>query len=63
MTKNNDAVAASVPAFAARMGISTSHAWKMIRLGELKVIRLGRATRVPLSELDRLLAQATASAA
>ena len=63
MEQTTQAVAASVSDFAARMGISTSHAWKLIRMGELKVIRLGRATRIPLSELDRLLSQASAKAA
>ncbi|MGD9712371.1 MAG: helix-turn-helix domain-containing protein [Thermomicrobiales bacterium] len=38
------------------MSVSESHAWKMIRLGEIRAKRLLGRTLVPKSEIDRVLA-------
>jgi excisionase family DNA binding protein len=56
-------VAVPVRGFATRLGVSESHIWKLLRENQLAAIRIGRRTLVPLTELDRLLAQASTTAA
>lgn len=50
--------ALSVPNFANQLGLGQSTIWVMIRKGDLAVIRIGRRTLVPYTELDRILASA-----
>jgi excisionase family DNA binding protein len=40
-----------IPEAADRLGLSRSTVYEMITAGELKVVRYGRAVRVPVSEL------------
>jgi len=40
---------------AAALGVSRSHLYGLADRGELRLIRLGRRTLVPVSELDRLV--------
>jgi len=51
-------LAMPVQAVARRLGVSESHIWKLIRLRQLKVVRLARRTLVPAAELNRILAEA-----
>jgi excisionase family DNA binding protein len=63
MNTPNEPVALTVRDFAARLGVSESHIWKLLRENQLAAIRIGRRTLLPTSEIDRLLAQAAANAA
>jgi excisionase family DNA binding protein len=47
--------AVTVPEAAARLGISTTTAWKLVYAGSIRAVRLGRAVRVPLEEINRIL--------
>jgi excisionase family DNA binding protein len=49
-------LAYSVPDFCAAVGISRAHAYRMVRKGLLRVVRLGSRTVVPVAEVERLLA-------
>lgn len=45
------------PTEAARLlGLSRSGIYNLMRRGELRTVNIGRVRRVPVSELDRLLA-------
>lgn len=44
---------------AQRLAVSRSMAWKLIAIGELRAIRIGRAVRVRPSDLEAYLAQVT----
>lgn len=46
--------------FCRRFGISSSVFWQAVRYGHVKVIRLGRATRISLLEVQRLVEDGTA---
>jgi excisionase family DNA binding protein len=61
--KTIEPVAVPVRDFAARLGVSQSHIWKLLRENQLVAIRIGRRTLLPTSEIDRLLAQAASKAA
>jgi excisionase family DNA binding protein len=50
----NSKEAVRVPEAAALLSIGLSKLWELIRGGELRVIRFGRAVRVPMSEVRRL---------
>jgi excisionase family DNA binding protein len=41
-----------------RLAVSRSMAWKLIALGELRSVRIGRAVRVTPAELEAYLARA-----
>lgn len=46
----------TVKMFAERCSISVRKAWTMVAAGKIKVVRLGkRCTRIPASEIDRLI--------
>jgi len=47
--------AVSVPEAARTLGISVTTAWKLAYAGDMRVVRLGRAVRVPLTEIERIL--------
>jgi excisionase family DNA binding protein len=55
-----------IPEAAERLGLSRSTLYELIAAGELKVVRYGRAVRVPVSELagwvERNVAAGEASA-
>lgn len=48
-------VAMSVPEFADRIGVSRSHAYRLVRSGEIPVLRFGHRVLVPVALLDRLI--------
>ena len=54
----DDLRAYTLPEAAERLGVSTRTLQRMAAKGELRLARLGSATRVPASELARLLAPA-----
>jgi excisionase family DNA binding protein len=41
--------------FCERIGISASTFWKYVKVGEIRVIRVGGRTLVPASEVERIL--------
>jgi excisionase family DNA binding protein len=45
----------TVPESAAMLGISVTTAWKMVYGGQMRAVRFGRAVRVPVEEIERLL--------
>lgn len=45
----------TVAELAARLGVCRQTVYALERRGELRVIRIGRALRVPTSELERLM--------
>jgi len=47
--------AVSVPEAARTLGISVTTAWKLVYADTIRVVRLGRAVRVPLAEIERIL--------
>ena len=49
----------TVPEAARRLGIDKKTLRKSIGLGEVKAVRLSSAVRVPLAEVERLLAAKT----
>lgn len=48
-------LAVSVPETCDLTGLGETTIWKLIREGELKVVRIGRRTLVPVSEIEALL--------
>jgi excisionase family DNA binding protein len=51
---NTNGRALSVPDAAAQLGISKSKMWALVRAKKVKVIRIGRSTRIPAQALDGL---------
>jgi excisionase family DNA binding protein len=45
----------TVPETAKILGVGLTTAWKMANNGEMRVVRFGRAVRVPVEEIERLL--------
>ena len=54
-TLNDGASGLTVTEAARRLAVSESHFWKMIRDGEIRAIKFGRRTIVPMSEILRIL--------
>ncbi|HEY8162619.1 MAG TPA: helix-turn-helix domain-containing protein [Methylocystis sp.] len=52
---NDSQLAYRVKDFCPRIGISASTFWKYVKVGRIRVIRIGGRTLVPASEVDRLL--------
>lgn len=50
-----------IPEAAFQLGVSRSHAYRMIAAGELRAIKLGRRTLIPASEIRRVAEQAEAA--
>jgi excisionase family DNA binding protein len=51
------------PAEAAHaLGICRATIYNLIRRGDLKVSKIGRSTRIPVSEIERLIADGTEAA-
>lgn len=49
---------AFTPAEAAEsLGVCRAHIYNLITRGELRAVKIGRSTRIPASELERLLAE------
>ena len=42
---------------AQRLGISTATCYRLVAAGEIATVRFGRAHRVPVAELERLIAR------
>ena len=51
MVVDQDRLLVRIPEAADRLGLSRSTVYELIAAGELKVVRYGRAVRVPVSEL------------
>lgn len=51
----NEPLCLTVPGAAARLGISSSHAWRLIYANKLPSVRLGRRRMVPVAALEGLL--------
>lgn len=60
MTATIAPVAVSVPQFAEALSISRAYGYVMVQRGEVRSFRLGRRLLVPTSEIERLVAQASA---
>jgi excisionase family DNA binding protein len=52
----------SIPEAARLLGISRSHAYDLVRRGELVGVRLGRRIVVPIAAIDDMLASGSAEA-
>jgi excisionase family DNA binding protein len=50
-------VSFSVEAAARALGISRSLAWRLIREGQLRAVKIGRRTVVPVKECEALIAR------
>ena len=51
MVVEQDRLLVRIPEAAQRLGLSRSSVYELIAAGELRVIRYGRAVRVPVGEL------------
>jgi excisionase family DNA binding protein len=51
MVTEADRLMVRIPEAADRLGLSRSTVYELIAAGELKVVRYGRAVRVPVTEL------------
>lgn len=47
--------AITIPEAAAQLHISIKHCQRQVREGEIRSIRIGRAIRIPIEEIDRIL--------
>lgn len=47
---------------ASQLGIGKTYLWSLIAKGELKTVKLGRATRIPATEIRQFVARLTATA-
>ena len=47
---------------ATQLAVGRTFLWGLIVRGEIKTVKLGRATRIPASELRRFVAKLTATA-
>jgi excisionase family DNA binding protein len=54
-----ESVLLRIPEAAQRLGLSRTMAYQMVRRGELPVVRIGRAVRVPLHALELWVAANT----
>ena len=50
----------SVAGAAARWSVSRRSVWRWISAGEIKIVKLGRAVRIPASEVERVARQGVA---
>lgn len=50
----------SVAEAAARWSVSSRSVWRWISAGEIKTVKLGRAVRIPVSEVERIARQGVA---
>ena len=55
MPENSTPVVDTVEEFLTSTKISRTTFYKMVKLGQIRVVKFGRATRVPRSERERLL--------
>jgi len=53
--KTDVATALTVADAARRLSVSESHFWKMLKDGEVRAVKFGRRTVVPMSEILRIL--------
>lgn len=52
---NDTAAGLTVTEAARRLAVSESHFWKMIKDGEIRAVKFGRRTIIPLNEILRIL--------
>ena len=52
MIANDGPLMVRIPEAAERLGLSRSTVYELIAAGELRVVRYGRAVRVPVAELS-----------
>lgn len=45
----------TVPTYAGRLGISAREVYRLIARGEVKAYRVGRAVRIPATEVERFI--------
>lgn len=51
----------SIPEAARKLGIGRSSTYELIRAGKLRVVHIGRRALIPDAEIERLVAELTAS--
>lgn len=54
-TINDTAAGLTVTEAARRLSVSESHFWKMLRDGEIRAVKFGRRTIIPMAEILRVL--------
>ena len=47
---------------ASQLGVGRTFMWGLIAKGEIKTVKLGRATRIPATEIRQFVARLTATA-
>lgn len=52
----NDKLLLTVPDVATALSISVRMTWRLVSAGKLRTVRLGRAVRIPVEEVERLVA-------
>jgi len=55
-----DRLAYRVPEAASQLGVSKAHLYNLIARGDLRAVKIGAATRIPASELARMLGESEA---
>ncbi len=61
-TETDDRLLLRLPEVAARLGLGRSTVYELIQRGELPIIRVGRAVRVPVASLRRWVERQTGTA-
>jgi excisionase family DNA binding protein len=51
----------TVPEAAARLSLGRSKVYELLTRGELQAVRIGRAVRIPVAELEHFVARLAAS--
>ncbi|HEV2125450.1 MAG TPA: helix-turn-helix domain-containing protein [Chloroflexota bacterium] len=52
-----------VPEVAAMTGLADSYIWRLIQRGELPVVKIGRATRIRIEDLQKFIEERSAGTA
>lgn len=60
-TNTDEKVLVSVPEVARRWSVSERMVWLAIQEGRLQKVKLGRATRIPMSEVERVAREGLAT--
>ena len=58
-TENDDRLLLRLPEVAARLGLGRTTVYDLVQRGDLPVVRVGRAVRVPVGALRRWVEQQT----
>ena len=59
VTETDDRLLLRIPEAAARLGLGRSTVYELVQRGELPVVRVGRAVRVPLAALQHWVERQT----